>query len=364
MRILPKVGIAVDPIHVFDIFCGCGGTSEGFRQAGLKIALGLDNDPDSASSYRKNFPEAAFVEQDIAVAPAEVLDGTVAACRPDLILFCGCAPCQPWSKQMNGHERVSKDHRAALLTHFGRQVARHRPEMVFVENVPGLQRPQTGEGPFRAFIELLRELDYRLQFDVVASQIYGVPQRRRRLILMASLLGPISFPRPTHGPGTPRAVSTVRKWISTLPPLAAGERHSRVADHEAAILSDLNLRRIRAVSEGGSRADWPTELQLDCHAGDHEGHTDVYGRMRWDVPAPGLTTRCVSLSNGRFGHPTQDRAISVREAACLQTFPRSFRLDGGRDSRARQIGNAVPVVMARAFARAFQRHARSHQQGA
>jgi DNA (cytosine-5)-methyltransferase 1 len=148
----------------------------------------------------------------------------------------------------------------------------------------------------------------------------------------------------------------VREWISGFPPIAAGETYAEIPNHRAARLSELNLERIRATPPGGGRFDWPEELMLTCHLGEYNGHTDVYGRMHWDRPASGLTTRCISLSNGRFGHPEQDRAISVREAASIQTFADDFVFFGSLNSMARQVGNAVPVLVAEVFGRYFLTH--------
>jgi DNA (cytosine-5)-methyltransferase 1 len=214
-----------------------------------------------------------------------------------------------------------------------------------------------GAGPFHDFVFFLKGLGYKFDYDVIESQDYGVPQRRRRLILVASLLGEIKLPKKTHGPGTANpSYSTVWDWISDFPPIAAGETHPVILNHRAARLSDKNLERIRATPEGGGRLDWPDELVLECHSKEYRGHTDVYGRMRKDRPATGLTTRCISLSNGRFGHPEQDRAISVREAASIQTFTRDFTFLGNLNSMARQIGNAVPATLARVFGQMLLEH--------
>ena len=189
----------------------------------------------------------------------------------------------------------------------------------------------------------------------VRAADFGGPQWRPRLILLASRRGTPAFPATTNGGGgTLPDYSTVRDWIGDLPPIGAGERHPDDPDHQASKLSSLNLERIRRTPEGGGRADWPSRLRLGCHdrmlrdAG-VEGHSDVYGRLSFDKPASGLTTRCVSYSNGRFGHPVRDRAISLREAARLQTFPASFRFEGGLGSKARQVGNAVPPLLAERF---------------
>jgi DNA (cytosine-5)-methyltransferase 1 len=153
------------------------------------------------------------------------------------------------------------------------------------------------------------------------------------------------MPQATHGNGR-RKVSTVQQWIRRLPTLEAGQIHPKDPDHAAMALSPLNLKRIASTPEGKGRESWPADLLLDCHEG-HSGHSDVYGRLAWDRPASAMTTRCLSYSNGRYGHPDQNRAISLREAACLQTFPKTFRFSGTLTSRGRQVGNAVPPLLAR-----------------
>jgi len=346
-------------IRVVDFFCGCGGTSAGFRAAGLEIRAGIDIDLDTQRTFETNFPEATFLRRNIVRLSVETLSPYIDRHPSSVNLFCCCAPCQPFSKQNKNPKTRKKE--ARLLYEFARFVEYYRPELIFLENVPGLQNINGKAGPFGDFVAFLSYLKYSHDFAIVESQDYGVPQERKRLILVASLLGDISLPPKTHGPGTPSpAYSTVWEWIARFPPISAGETHPSVPNHRAAALSKLNLRRIRATPVGGGRRDWPEKLVLQCHMGDYRGHSDVYGRMHRNRPASGLTTRCISLSNGRFGHPVQDRAISVREAASIQTFADDFVFFGSLNSMARQIGNAVPVRIAEIFGRHFIRHARSY----
>jgi DNA (cytosine-5)-methyltransferase 1 len=343
------------PIKVFDFFSGCGGTSKGFKEAGLDIVFALDNDPDAVSTFRHNFPEATFIESGIELIQESEVTPIFNNCRSNPILFSGCAPCQPFTKQ-NTKRSTDKKQRH-LLNEFARFVRYFKPDFLFVENVPGLQKVDKDEGPFVDFLQMLNELGYFYKYDIVAAQTYGVPQQRRRLVLIASLLGPIEFPSRTHGPKTTNPeYSSVQQWIKDLPSIKAGETHPSIPNHRAANLSDLNLLRIQSIPQGGSREDWPVELRLTCHSNGYKGHTDVYGRLKWNAPATGLTTRCISLSNGRFGHPEQDRAISIREAASLQTFPRDFIFSGNLNSMARQIGNAVPILLAKQFGENFNHH--------
>ena len=344
------------PVRVFDFFCGCGGASAGLRAAGMEIALGLDNDPDAQRTFEANFPEATFVGEDIAQVPASALDAVVDACREHPLLFNACAPCQPFSRQRRGAAPPG-DERLGLLHHVLRFVRRYRPELIFAENVPGLREDGVGHGIFRHLLSVLDELGYSTSHRVVRSQDYGVPQRRSRLVLLASVLGPVDFPPPTHGAGAPTAEPpTVAEWIRALPAIVAGETHPVVPNHRAARLSPLNLKRIRATPPGGGWRDLPSDLMPASRQSGFNGFTDVYGRLKWDAPAPALTTRCISYSNGRFGHPEQDRAISVREAASLQTLPPRFILTGNLNSQARQVGNAVPPLLAQRFGECLTGH--------
>lgn len=324
-------------MQIVDFFSGCGGTSEGFRQVGLDVSLGLDCDAAAAATFRRNFPEAAFIERDIR---AVELDDVGQHLKAGDVLFSGCAPCQPFSKHKRSQDR--SDPRWGLLEQFQRFVLGLRPEYVILENVPGLQRVGR-RGPLPGFLAALEKAGYWCAEGLVRASDLDIAQTRLRLVVVASLRGPVVLP---DSMGTRR---TVREVIEHLPALEAGGVDLQDPDHAAMRLSPLNLARIRATPEGGTRRDWPEALRLNCHKG-HKGHSDVYGRMEWDAPASGLTTRCLSYSNGRFGHPTQDRAISAREAALLQSFPESFTFAGGLTEKGRQIGNAVPPAMARRLA--------------
>lgn len=343
----------------YDFFSGCGGTSRGMQQAGLNVHFGLDVDEDAQSTFIENFPKAKFLRKDIREVDVSDLDGIVSWGKGQVKVFAACAPCQPFSKQ--NRTLGGTDGRRTLLAEFHRFVEGFRPEYVFLENVPGLQNVNKRKGPFGDFVMLLKRLGYEVDYKIVLAYNYDVPQRRRRLVMIASNLGKVTIPAPTCGRSDElKEIPSVWSHIKHLPPIQAGESHPKIKNHRAARLSELNLQRISSTPEGGDRSSWPEELLLSCHA-EHSGHTDVYGRMVKDQPAPALTTRCISLSNGRFGHPTQDRAISVREAACLQTFPMDFVFHGNLNSMARQIGNAVPVAMAEIFGKAIQSHYLNHR---
>lgn len=343
-------------VQVYDFFAGCGGASCGFRAAGMEISFALDHDADAKESFGVNFPCTHFEFADVRDVSVEKVQQRVEASRPNPVLFSGCAPCQPFTKQNTERPSMDEDERVPLLACFARFVEICRPDLVFVENVPGLQKLDRAREPFGGFLSRLEAAGYKVDYRPVKLAKYGVPQSRRRLVLMGSRCGAIHLPDETHGPGTPKGrYETVRDWICHLPPIDAGEEDETVPNHRAANLSKRNLERIQATPEGGGNRDWPEHLKLECHKG-FSGYSDAYGRMSWNALASGLTTRCTSYSNGRFGHPEQHRAISIREAACLQTFPEDFLFEGSMASMARQIGNAVPVRLATLIGHQFIEH--------
>lgn len=333
----------------------------------MEPVFALDKEADAIATFRHNIPKAGHYVRVAAKAIEEFspkrLRRQVATARRggSAILFAACAPCQPFTKQ-NTTRGGDTDPRFFLLERVLDFISAYKPDYIFVENVPGLLK-QRGDGPLGKLENCLGENDYHAASGIIAAQDYGVPQRRRRFVLIASRLGAIEFPEPTHGPNRERPYQTVRDAIGDeerYPPLKAGEIHPRIPNHRAAKLSGRNLVRLRRTPPEGIRRSWPNHLQLPCYKKEYGGHTDVYGRMRWDAPATGLTTRCISLSNGRFGHPEQDRAISVREAAALQTFPDGFVFTGSLNAQARQIGNAVPPRLAEVFGRHILEHYRAY----
>jgi len=348
----PNMGAKrVEPIRVADFFCGCGGTSAGLRAAGMDIRFGLDIDAEASATYRRNFPDAEFLEGDVAGLDPSTVAALIGEGGGPL-LVAACAPCQPYSTFASGSPR---DGRRTLLLRLVPILEELQPDYVLIENVPGLREPAPAS-TFNRFCKALARLGFDTTTAVVDCRDYGVPQRRRRLVLIASRHGAVELPAPTHGFADGLLPSaTVNDWIGDFPPINSGDVHPTVPNHQASALSPLNLRRIRATPEGGNRDDWPDELQLVCHK-NHSGHSDVYGRLRRDGQAPVLTTKCTSLSNGRYGHPTQDRPISVREAASLQTFPTDFVFVGGIKSATRQVGNAVPVLLSQRMGEAIVRH--------
>lgn len=332
-------------MRAIDFFCGGGGMTHGLLKAGIRVLAGVDICPDYQKTYEENNHNCYLAKSISDVSEEDILRFIPDIYTAEDILFVGCAPCQPFSKQRNSVEE-HKDR--ALLTEFGGVVARFRPAYVAVENVPGIKGK--GKDVFYQFLKVLETNGYKYTYAVLNAKNYGVPQNRKRLVLIASRLAEVFLPEASFD-GQEKPYRTVADAIGTYPSLKAGEKNDSIPNHKATTLSQLNLERIRAtVHDGGSRTGWPEELILKCHKSEKSGHTDVYGRMAWNSVAPTLTSKCCSLSNGRFGHPEQDRAISFREAAALQSFPDSYIFYGKADSIiARQIGNAVPVLLAKAI---------------
>jgi DNA (cytosine-5)-methyltransferase 1 len=334
-------------LRAFDFFCGAGGLTRGLQSAGIRVVAGFDVDEDCRESYEKNNSNTKFIHKDIRDVTVTKLKKLAKVKSFKNMLFAGCAPCSPFSKKRKA-ETPSVD--LTLLMELGRIISKAKPGYVLIENVPGIAT-RRGFCTFRRFIRLLEQSGYGIVFDILDAKHYGVPQTRRRLVLIATRKGTPSLPRPTHGTGR-RRFKTVRNAIARYPVIRAGTRHARKKNHVASALSPINLKRLKVTpTDGGDWRDWPTRLRLTCHRGNGHAYSDSYGRMSWDAPAPTLTGRCHSISNGRYGHPTQCRAISLREAAALQTFPDSYEFVGTHTHIARQIGNAVPVVLAKHLGR-------------
>ena len=325
-------------IVAVDLFCGVGGLTHGLTRAGIKIQLGVDLDPACRFPMEAN-NAAKFLEADVARLMPSDIQKVFGNARYTLIA--GCAPCQPFSSYSQSSKREKPHEDWELLSSFSKLVLAVRPTLVTMENVPPLRKQKI----FKDFVSDLENAGYNIDFRVVDGREIGLPQRRQRLVLIASLLGPLTIL------GTAKELVTVKEAIGDLPPLAAGASDPNDPLHASASLSDLNLARIRNSKPGGTWRDWPKDLVSACHARDTGAtYPSVYGRMEWDKPAPTMTTQCYGFGNGRFGHPQQDRAISLREAAVLQSFPKDYAFvpEGSSinfSTLGRMIGNAVPVIL-------------------
>ena len=350
---------SASPICAVDLFCGAGGLTHGLLQAGIKVNAGIDIDEQAKHAFVKNNPGTDFLCWDVSRKNYPSIKKLYDSDK--IRLLAGCAPCQPFSRLTNGfrnHESWN------LLDNFGRFVAGILPELVTMENVPELAN--RGREVFNRFLRTLEGQDYFVDWKLVRCVEYGIPQARKRMVLLASRLGPIAVP-----PGRYRYPSqwkTVRETIGNLTPLDSGEQDQDDPLHVAALLSPINFKRIRATRhDGGSRRDWPDALILDCHRKKSgRSYGSIYGRMWWEQPSPTMTTLCTGIGNGRFGHPEQDRSITLREAALFQSFPRSYEFwpkeqKVNRKAVGRMIGNAVPPRLAKALGESLLAHVSSHR---
>jgi DNA (cytosine-5)-methyltransferase 1 len=315
-------------ISAVDLFCGAGGLTHGLIKSKINVVAGFDIEESCRHAYQANNKGAKFFNRDVASLTAE----EILSLYPNghIKLLAGCAPCQPFSTYSQGRD-PQKDKKWPLLYAFSRLIREVAPELVTMENVPELE-----------------ELGYQIWAQRVYCPDYGMPQVRKRHVLLASKLGKIELLKPTYKQEDYR---TVKDAIGNLPPIAAGQQSSGDPLHISAGLSDLNLKRIKASKPGGSWLDWPEELRATCHRKESgKTYSGVYARMSWDKPSPTMTTQCFGYGNGRFGHPQQNRAISLREAALLQTFPEDYDFippDGALHLTVvgRMIGNSVPVEL-------------------
>ena len=346
-------------LKTIDLFCGIGGLSHGLAKEGFDIIAGIDNDESCRFGYERN-NSAKFIHKNILQVSAEEIDRLFGNEKNAIKVLVGCAPCQAFSK-LNLKE-ISET-QLEPLEKFADLVRKTLPHVVSMENVGSLANVDR-HSILRIFLDALEENDYQYKYEVVDASEYGIPQKRRRLVLLASRLGKIELIERTHK----NKKVTVRAAIGNLEPIGAGEVSEKDPLHRTRNLSPLNLERIKATPhDGGSSKSWNEELLLKCHRKD-SGKTygkSVYGRMRWDEPAPTMTTQCLGIGNGRFGHPEQDRAISLREAAIFQTFPDDYEFVAPNEpifvSRmAKFIGNAVPVKLGSVIGKSIRRHVEEH----
>ena len=335
-------------IRAIDFFCGGGGMTCGLRQAGIDVIAGVDFDVDAKETYEHNNPQSTFIQADIKRLRSNFFERKFAI-KPydDNLIFVGCSPCQYYSIINTDKEKSTKS--KDLLKNFARFVEYYRPGFILVENVPGIMTNKNSILPY--FLNKLKGLGYEnIIYKVVDMSKYGVPQSRKRFSLIASRISGVNLKMPNED-GT---VSILRDFLGStngFPKIPAGYKDLSDFNHTTAGLSDISLKRIsKTKHDGGSRLDWANdmELQLPCFIGKDDSFKDTFGRMWWDRPAPTITTKFFSISNGRFGHPEEDRAISLREGATLQTFPKDYVFrTNSIAATAKLIGNAVPCEYAR-----------------
>ena len=356
-------------ISAVDLFCGVGGLTYGLQQAGIKVVAGLDIDETCKYPFEENnlFEEnnkAQFISKDICKFTGAELSELYP--KDSIKLLVGCAPCQPFSAQTRKNKNRSSDERWSLLDEFGRLIEEVKPQLVAFENVPLIRK----ENIFTNFCNKLRSLNYHFDPElIVYCPDYGIPQKRRRLVLLASIWNKVEFIPETHSSSAEDGLhrfQTVKDAIGDLPEIDDGEEYESDILHRSRKLTEINKKRIKQSNPGGTWKDWDEELRLPCHKkSSGKGYTTVYGRMEWDDLAPTITTQFNNLGSGRFGHPEQHRALSLREGALLQTFPKDYKfvepdspITVGRI--AAYIGNAVPVKLAKVIGESIQKHVKEN----
>lgn len=343
-------------LKAVDFFCGAGGVSCGFNNIGIKVIGGIDIDPKFKKTYEEN-NGAIFLNEDVSnLAPEKLCELLPIEKEDNNLIFVGCSPCQYYSNLKSDKTKSKKGR--LLLDDFKEFVLHYLPAFVLIENVPGLET-KIGS-PLHSFKLALSEQGYVFDQNVLNAKYFGVPQNRRRFILVASrITKSIKLPKQIRNK---EQLVTVKEAIGNyekFPQINAGTEDKSIFLHTASRLSQLNLDRvINTPKNGGSRNTWAKngKLQLECYK-KHDGHHDVYGRMAWSKPSPTITTRFIYTSTGRYSHPEQDRGISLREGATLQSFPLNYNFySTNKGAIATMIGNAVPPKLAEAIGQSLKEH--------
>ena len=336
-------------LKAIDFFCSGGGMSFGLQQAGVNIIAGIDFDPECKETYEANIKDAKYILADVEKLKEKDLSKKIDIKKndDDLILV-GCSPCQYWTIIRTNKKKSKKSKN--LLHEFHRFVRCYNPGYVVVENVPGILNRRKESG-LDKFVKDLKDRGYTVHYEIVKLNNYGVPQTRKRFSLIANRLTDRKiFPKPNNS--CPIAADFIGKKNGFVK-ILAGHKDKTSFMHTAAGLSEKNIKRLKLTPKnGGTRHAWAnTSLQINAYKNSkgNVSFSDTYGRMSWNKPAPTITTKFFSISNGRFAHPEENRAISIREGATLQTFPKTYKFIGNNvSSVARKIiGNAVPPLYAK-----------------
>ncbi len=341
-------------IVAVDLFCGVGGLTCGLIKSGINVVAGVDVDDRCKFAFEEN-NDALFIHKSI----QEITSKEILRLYPpeSFKVLVGCAPCQPFSKHTQKEKDRDTKEDWGLLYRFLRLIKEVQPIVVSMENVPQITKHKV----FSDFVEGLKSMEYSVNWRNVYCQDYGIPQNRRRLVLLASKLGEIDLIASTH---KPENYKTVKMAIGNLELIEAGTSSRKDRLHKSAGLSEVNLKRIRQSTPGASWRDWDEDLRADCHRKESGGtYGSVYARMEWNKPSPTITTQFFSFGTGRFGHPEQDRAISIREGAILQTFPKKYKFTPSSSpvelkTLGRYIGNAVPVRLGEIIGKSIIKHFR------
>lgn len=352
-------------LTAIDLFAGGGGLTVGLTEAGFRVVGAVEVEQQAYSVYKANHPEVRCLKQDIRTVSGEDLLAETGV--EDIDLLAGCPPCQGFTSLTAKYRK--EDPRNELIFQMSRLANELKPKAIMMENVPGLM--QKGAPLYRKLKAALKNLGYHLTEGVLQVADYGVPQMRRRLVMLGGLGFEIPLPKATHS-ATPNddyeAWRTVRDVIADMDEpltLDAAKRNGPVEQsdwHVVRTLSEENQERMKAAKAGMSWKRIPEDLRPRCHKGDYVGFSNVYGRMAWDQPAPTITGGCTTFSKGRFGHPEANRTISVREAALLQTFPVGYRFDTPyMEHVCNVIGNALPCDFAEVISTRCRMHIAAHR---
>ncbi len=345
--------IKKNQLKAIDFFCGAGGMTYGMRQAGIDVLAGIDLDAKAKETYEYNNPGSVFLNKNIFEYQPEDLKLDIKELKgydlkeyDDEMIFIGCSPCQYWS--LVNRKKESSAHSKDLLKDFQRFVEAYKPGFVVIENVPGLEKKKEESG-LQEFLDVLKKLGYKNvddSYDIYNLNEYGVPQSRRRFSLIVSRVTE-KLVKPDKSSEKPTAGDFIKNYAK-FPPIEAGHKdENKNRFHSAAGLSAENIEALKKSKPCGKPAKKRKNFS-------EVGFQDSYGRMCWDKPAPTITTKFFSLSNGRFGHPEQNRALSIREGATLQTFPENYVFKTNSiQLAAKFIGNAVPPEFARRIGEAI-----------
>jgi DNA (cytosine-5)-methyltransferase 1 len=337
-----------------DVFAGGGGLTVGLKRAGFRVVAAVEIEPHAFATYKTNHPEVQAYKQDIRTVKGRSL----VQCSPNgsVDLLSGCPPCQGFSTLTS--RRKQFDPRNELVLEMSRLIEEVQPQIVMIENVPGL--PKKGAELFNKLLEKLDSRGYMSEWGVLQVADYGVPQSRQRLVLLAGKGFPVHLPKPTHSKTAKDGLKpwkTLRDAIGFMPKpivlsdIKADGDPQQYDWHVIRSISQRTLQILKAARPGESRLQLPQELRPPCHQNRKDGFNNVYGRMSWEQTASTITSGCTTVSKGRFGHPEEDRAISVREAALIQTFPIDYIFDTPYiDHVCEIIGNALPCDFAEVLA--------------
>ncbi len=346
-------------VSAIDLFCGIGGLSYGLKKSGIKVRAGVDLDNSCEYAYSKNV-KADFIHSDITSIDGQELLDKYWNKKNEIKVLVGCAPCQPFSSHSNKVKGREGTEKWNLIKGFERLISETAPQIVSMENVPNL----SNQIVFQEFVSFLKRNDYFVSFENVFCPDYGIPQKRRRLVLLASKFGEINIINKTHSPSE---YVTTKDIIGHLTPVKSGQVCKKDPLHQTTRLTEINLKRIEASKPNGTWLDWDEELRLECHKKETGGtYKAVYGRMSWQEPSPTITTQFYNFGTGRFGHPEQNRALTIREAALLQTFPEKYKFYKSKEEISltrlgTHIGNAVPVDLGFVIGKSINKHLKKYQ---